>query len=223
MSGKLVSKMDGPHDIRDDLESSIYVLLWMTLMYSECSNPKQVPSFLEGVLDPKPHGGTGGYSKPDFLKGRTFLSQIEFPGRSALHHLIDQLCYLFVVRYEHEPTQAERDEATMLRQYMDFGNPQLEGAYHRCYAYTYDQRMASLKNNKSTVDLYEDALSNLSLWPTNDGAVKQNIFVKISSPHPVIKTDWSTTLFVKELAGGLYSEAVIVDGAVSDSRRGDFF
>jgi len=212
MSGKLVSKMDGLHDIQDDLESSIYVLLWMTLMYSKCSNPKQVPSFLEGVLDPKPHGGTGVYSKPDFLKGRTFLSQIEFTGRSALHCLIDQLCYLFAVRYEQEPSQAERDEATTLRQYVDLGNSQLARVYHRCYANAYNHRMASLKNNKSAIDLFEDALRDPSLWPTNDGAVKQNIRVETSSPHPVIKTGWSTTIFVEELEGGLCSGAVTIDG-----------
>jgi len=36
MSARLISLTDGvqQHDLQDDLESSIYILLWMTLMYS---------------------------------------------------------------------------------------------------------------------------------------------------------------------------------------------
>ena len=75
MSADLIDQMNGKHTthtLEDDLESSIYVLMWMTLMYSETSDKSQVPSFLSGVLNPKPYG-PGGFSKADFLKARTFL------------------------------------------------------------------------------------------------------------------------------------------------------
>jgi len=89
MSARLVARLDGVHSFQDDLESTIYVLLWMILMYSETSNRDQVPTFLSGVLDPQPHGESGGFSKADFLKARTFLQQFKFPGQHALHHLVD--------------------------------------------------------------------------------------------------------------------------------------
>ena len=75
MSANLISQMNGKHTthtLQDDLESSIYVLMWMTLMYSETSDKSQVPSFLSGVLNPTPYGVTGGFSKADFLKAQTF-------------------------------------------------------------------------------------------------------------------------------------------------------
>ena len=80
MSTRLVAQLDGVHSFQDDLESTIYVLLWMILMYSETSDRDQVPMFLSGVLDPQPHRETGGFNKADFLKAQTFLQQVNFPG-----------------------------------------------------------------------------------------------------------------------------------------------
>ncbi|KIM82818.1 hypothetical protein PILCRDRAFT_70281, partial [Piloderma croceum F 1598] len=37
MSAKLIGNLGGRHDLQDDLESSLYVLLWTALMFSECS------------------------------------------------------------------------------------------------------------------------------------------------------------------------------------------
>ena len=76
LSANLIGAFGGPgisHDFKDNIESSIYVLLWMTLMYLKCSDPKQVPSFLECILDPQPHHTVGGFSKADFLIRKTFL------------------------------------------------------------------------------------------------------------------------------------------------------
>src|ERR1700720_4243143 len=87
MLGKLVGLMTEQHDLRDDLESSLYILLWLTL---ECSNSKQVPLFLAGVLDPQPHAPkspdrkTSGLAKPGFVKGRTFITEVTFPSHPAL-------------------------------------------------------------------------------------------------------------------------------------------
>jgi hypothetical protein len=67
------------HDFKDDLESSVYVLLWVILMYSEVSDRDPVPMFLSNIFDPQPYGLNGGYGKADFLKGRTFLEHVNFP------------------------------------------------------------------------------------------------------------------------------------------------
>ena len=37
MSARLISNLEGEHDLQDDLKSSIYILLWIALMFSECS------------------------------------------------------------------------------------------------------------------------------------------------------------------------------------------
>ena len=80
MSARLIGNMEGQHDLQDDLESSIYILLWMALTYSECSDRSPVPSFMECVIDPPPRGKTGGFGKVDFLRGRTFLRRVTFHG-----------------------------------------------------------------------------------------------------------------------------------------------
>ena len=79
MSARLIGNMEGPHVLADDLESLIYILLWMALMYSECSDITQVPSFMEHVIDPQPHHNTGGYGKTDILQARTFFKMVKFP------------------------------------------------------------------------------------------------------------------------------------------------
>jgi hypothetical protein len=105
MSSALICNMaTHVHDFRDDLELSIYVLLWVTLMYSDPSNRDAVGAFLVNVLDPQPIGGTGGFSKADFLQGQTFLKHVNFPGRPMLYKLISELAQLFAVRYETVPT-----------------------------------------------------------------------------------------------------------------------
>jgi hypothetical protein len=88
MSARLISNMEGEHDLQDDLESSIYVLLWMVLMFSECSDKSRVPSFMEHVVDPQPHGNIGGFRKVDFLQARTFLKVVKFSHRPALDELL---------------------------------------------------------------------------------------------------------------------------------------
>jgi hypothetical protein len=75
MSARLISNKAGhcgKHDHHDDLESSIYVLLLITLMYSKCSYPSHVSAFMAGVLDPQPIGPTGGFGKTDLLIARSF-------------------------------------------------------------------------------------------------------------------------------------------------------
>jgi hypothetical protein len=37
-------------------------------MFLECSDKSQVPSFMEHVIDPQPHGNIGGFGKVDFLQ-----------------------------------------------------------------------------------------------------------------------------------------------------------
>lgn len=114
MSTRLISNMDGQHVLIDDLESSIYVLLWTVLMCLECSDRTQVSSFMEHIIDPQPHGNTGGFRKVDFLQVRTFLKAVKFPHWPALDNLINQLAIMFSVRYKTKPNDHERAHAKKL-------------------------------------------------------------------------------------------------------------
>ena len=180
------------HDFKDDLESSIYVLLWVALMYSEASDRDLVAAFLMNVLDRQPSGTTGGSSKADFLQARTFLKQIQFPSRPALHHLIDQLAQLFAVRYETELDSTAKIATKRYRSLMEEMNqPDLWEMFHSNPVCTFDQRMSKLKDHVETIALFDKALAERSQWPDGDRGVKQ-IFLP-RPPSAVIKTNWHTT------------------------------
>jgi hypothetical protein len=214
MSAKLVSNMGGQHDFKDDLESSLYVLLWVTLVYSECSNSEQVPSFLAGVLDPRPHGPnrSGGFAKADFLKGRTFLSEVNFPNRPTLLNLIKQLTVMFAITYETAPESSERRKAeSHLEKSKTTEDAEArlhETIYYDSIPYKYDQRMALLNDHTHAIKLFDDALADRSCWPLNDRAVKQPYIAKAPSPERVMKTGWSTTLILMDMAGDDSGKAV---------------
>jgi|ERR1700678_796235 hypothetical protein len=198
MSARLVAKMDGVHSLQDDLESAIYVLLWMILMYSETSDRDRVPTFLSGVLDPEPHKETGGFNKADFLKARTFLQNVHFPNREALHNLISQLAELFAVRYEEKPSEVEEKVANTLKD-----DPALAEAYKRTVYFSYWARMTALENHQHTIKLFEEALKSTS-WLVNDFAVKQEFGTRTSLHRPVTKTGWDTSFFVHEMDDNVF-------------------
>lgn len=193
MSARLIGNLEGRHVLVDDLESSIYVLLWTALMFSECSDRSHVPSFMEHVIDPQPHGNTGGFGKVDFLQARTFLKAVKFSHRPALDTLIDQLAVMFSVRYETQPDERDRAHAKKLLD-QSVQDKSFTEIYIACRAYQYDARMRSLDNSAATISYFDAALSDRLQWPSNDCAVKQPIFTTPPSPVQVIKTGWSTTL-----------------------------
>jgi hypothetical protein len=218
MSARLIGLIDRlhQHDLQDDLESSIYVLLWMTLMYSFCSNASYVPDFLSSVLDPQPRGKFGCccLGKADFLQARTFLKQVDFPNRTALHTLILDLAKLFSVRYESKPIKAESANLAD----SDAIAMSLEDAYESCLAVRYNQRIQNLTTHDYTISLFNAALLDRSAWPCNDFAVKQNFQLDmLSLRSQVIKTDWNTEAFVFELNKG----GVNLVDVVSDSEQSD--
>jgi hypothetical protein len=199
MSARLIGNMEGQHVLMDDLESSIYFLLWTALTFLECSDKTQVPSFMEHVIDPQPHGNTGGFGKVDFLQARTFLKAVKFPHRPALDNLIDQLAIMFLVRYKTKPDDRERAHAKKLLDLSTRDVSVIE-IYYASRAYQYDKRTRSLDNSAATISLFNVALSDHSQWPSNDCAIKQPIFAKTLSPLQVIKTGWSTTLIMWGIA-----------------------
>jgi hypothetical protein len=196
MSARMIAQMEGPHIFVDDLESSLYVLLWMVLMYSECSDSMQVPTFLQLVLDPQSHLSTGGYGKADFLKGRTFLTQVNFPHRPALHQLIVRLAELFAVRYEQAPTESERTEFALLMTLKDSPEPIIFNIHTKSTIFLFDQQVTALENHLATISLFENALRDSLQWLASDHANKQHFTVEKPPPTLMMKTGWSTTLVI---------------------------
>lgn len=109
MSARLISNLEGEHDLQDDLESSIYILLWMALMFLECSGRDYVESFMAHVIDPQPYGWNSGFRKVDFLQTRSYLHQIKFLQCPLLDMLITELALLFSAYYEEEPDKQEKE------------------------------------------------------------------------------------------------------------------
>jgi hypothetical protein len=212
MSARLIGIMDGvqQHNFQDDLESSIYVLLWMTLMYSSCSDMFHVPHFLSHVLDPQPRGrdGLGSLGKADFLQARTFLKLVNFPGRPSLHKLIFQLAQLFSVRYEANDANLANGITVMPIQFSH--------AYEALIMMDYKFREEALSTHDYTINLFDQALLSCSTWPSDDSAVKQDFQSDLASPRSqVLKTGWDTMCVVYE------SNKEVIDLADVDTRSSD--
>ena len=198
MSARLIYDSGVLHDFRDDLESSLYVVLWTTLIYSEVSNKSQVMPFVNSVLNPQSYENSGGTTKEDFLKAQSFLVHVHFPNRPALHQLIRNLADLFRFCYEPEPTEAQREESNQLQLASHkFQNAYVQNAYEAHYCTRYDQSMLKLKDHAAAIQLFETALRYRSEWPNNDASVKQ-IFESKSPTELVRKTNWRSTTHCAE-------------------------
>lgn len=99
MSAGIVSGKTLIQDHKDDLESSLYTLLWVMVMYSKCPNPDQASSLLSTIFEPPATGIRVNFAKLDFLRGRSFLTEIDWPERRILIELLIQLAELFATRY----------------------------------------------------------------------------------------------------------------------------
>jgi hypothetical protein len=161
-------------------------------MFSECSDKSQVPSFMEHVIDPQPHGDIGSFGKVDFLQARTFLKVVKFSHQPALDELIDQLAIMFSAHYETKPDAREQQHATKMLQHL-IRDPSFIDIYKASRPYQYDMWMTLLASPTATISLFDHVLHDCLQWPFNDHAVKQHIFAKTPSPQQVIKTGWSTT------------------------------
>ena len=115
MSAALVAQTTQQHGLRDDLESSIYVLLWVALTYSATSSPEHAVLFMKTVLEPPPVGQLGFFSKAHFLIARTFLKSVNFLGWPVLDKLIYELSTLFGTWYITPPSAEDETHAEMIR------------------------------------------------------------------------------------------------------------
>ena len=169
MSAALVMNNNAQHTFVDDLESVLYVIIWLVLMYSPNSmTVAQRTAFMQGILDPKQYSGMGGTTKADFLQGRTALQNITFPGRPKLPGLLRELATLFAVRYEILPTN---DSITF-----------------PVFKIHYQQRTEHLKSHKYIIESISDAIRDPQMWPTDDAAVQQSLLGPVGATKKRTKT-----------------------------------
>jgi hypothetical protein len=143
---------------------------------------------MNNVLDPQPTAVP--YTvKPDFLKGRQIFMDLNFVDRPCFDNLTKQLAKLFSYRYLDEPTEQDRAPEMIMRQMLDEPNPRkgLQEAYDECLTVKYDQYTRFLRDHQKTIELFDEALENRSLWPEDDAAKLQEIFGKVT-PQCVPKT-----------------------------------
>jgi len=199
MSTRLVSHKKDRHDFQDDLESTLWVLLWMTLMFSQVSNPDVMPIFLSNVLNPRPYLNNSGTGKMEFLIRHRFLSMVQFPERNELYKLISNLTFLFAILYEDEPPEAGKEISSLLNSLNQKDPNYKHGDMLRHHhIFEYDTRINALQDYSATIKLFQDALKDRTKWPSNDVAVLQK-FGNRPLSHLVVKSGWCMGLYLQSV------------------------
>ena len=221
MSATLVANIFAPtiHNFRDDLESSLWVLMWLFLMYSPCTNKEQAALFFNSTLDPQSKSLMGGYSKVDRLKGSTFSTKVSFEGWPALDKLIWQLAHLFASHYEMSLTADDKKSLEYMRE-IQLNNPQLftKLKLYNHLIWSHSLCLASLASHKATIEIFSLTVEDPDGWGAPDPAIKQNLRGDRPSPTPSTKSDWTTTLIIDAVEGdGPLSSNQSADGMIPKS------
>lgn len=203
MSAALVGLLDTSHGLMDDLESTLYVLLWMAMIYSSCKGKGVISTFLDHCLDPKMKPDGRFMGKADFLAGRTLFESIEFTGRPGLFKLTEQLAELFSARYvclkfktpttNHSRLEAEQEEEYFKRHEQDVldhpGDPYYAKILQRHPLY--QRRLRDLlETHAHVIGLLTDTIDDTSLWVDDPAAAKQDFESKQSVVLNGTKTSW---------------------------------
>lgn len=202
MSNALINDPAATHTFVDDLESTVYILMWMTLAYSSINEPTQAKLFLSNTLDPQPVQGQGGLAKSDFLKGRSFLNQYSFPGRGALHNLVDKLADMLSIRYT-TLTDKDKEISERLKKMAEDQPDSIDAqrAYEDSPVEEAKIKRAQLHSHDAAIVLFDTALEDPSMWPSNDAAEKQNFAHSKLDAEIREKTDFDPSLTVGVIMG----------------------
>lgn len=165
MSAQLLKKRNHFHDIEDDRESALYVMLWTALRYTkhsqlvESEDDIPVKHLLAAFDEARPDGSggvTGGSLKSSFLTGN---SELRFDNRPQLDTLVTTLCRAFAFRYVR---QLDPTNAGLVAIYSD--------------------RLKLLRTEGWLVNTMEQFL-NADGWPNDDKAEPQDTVIQISTSH----------------------------------------
>ncbi|KAG1726334.1 hypothetical protein EDD22DRAFT_961450 [Suillus occidentalis] len=171
MSAYLVAHSDAIHRVEDDLESSLYVLLWTALKHSITHmNIEDRTKLLTQVFD-------GGSSKEGWLMTRTHLPPDVFLGRKSLDNLVIELCTFFSHRYTKIPDEEKVSLASLrsvLQKHKD--GPlymAVQDYVEKSLAYKNEMAIKLLSSHDSVISIYDKYLQEPG-WP-EDPAVEQEV------------------------------------------------
>ncbi|KAG1866735.1 hypothetical protein F4604DRAFT_1916344 [Suillus subluteus] len=100
MSAHLVKNSHPIHVVKDDLKSSLYVVLWTGLMFKKSyMSAVDQTQFIMQVFNADPLVGSGGSAKSNWLVARTDFPHDIFVGCKPLDNIVLELAQLFLHRY----------------------------------------------------------------------------------------------------------------------------
>ncbi|KAG1767305.1 hypothetical protein EV702DRAFT_1050408 [Suillus placidus] len=204
MSAHLVKNIKAVHAVEDDLESSLYVVLWATLIYKESHMDIVVRTqFIMQVFDADPLVGSGGSSKANFLIARTDFPQDVFVGCKRLDNIVIELAQFFLHRYSvilPEDQEELLQIRLKLKEVLDEVGPVRTAAQQKMIDTTYkvmckspayqkEVGMQILQPHDSVIDIYDKHLG-LPNWPNNDVAILQKLHPtdRLSAHHLYTKS-----------------------------------
>lgn len=206
MSAALVARLDTPQCLMDELESTIWVILWVAIMYSPCSDIRAIPPFLDHTLDPQVKYQDSYTGKSDFLVGRALFRKVKFIGRPALDKLVKDLAVLFAARYQllerESPERSPEEEFSHKRdeQYLAeikdwlVRDPAAEFAQHALECNPLHQIQTAARNLEThthTIAIFDAAITDLSQCVSDPPAAKQDIRAHLSLPPTrALKSGW---------------------------------
>ncbi|KAG2088560.1 uncharacterized protein F5147DRAFT_658678 [Suillus discolor] len=179
MSAHLVQNRDARHDVEDDLESSLYVVLWIALMYTETHLTPPVRSLLvKDVFEVNELEGVGSTSKSAFLNSRIQFSKDVFVDRKPLDSLVLALAELFAIRYTLVAREEQKAYVTLC-EYIEGLSPDAAelaslinlSKAHPCYRLK--MNMEALRSHEKIIEVYDLHLG-LDGW-VKDPPVAQTI------------------------------------------------
>jgi hypothetical protein len=156
------------HQLQDDLESMLWVLLWMCLKFVNHNlSPPVLQRFLDIFDETKPsRNGTGGTSKRSSLLGSEFQGEVKFTS-PPLNTLFERLLPVFASRYARRPLDDDLDDAKAV--YLELGGE--EGASKdkrfRYDPFSFYLRNSRLENSRWIIKIMR-ALLDSANWPVND-------------------------------------------------------
>jgi hypothetical protein len=227
MSGYLVSHLHAIHRVKDDLESSLYVLLWTGLKYSDTyMNTIDRTLLLMQVFD-------GGSSKESWLATRINLPEDVFVGRKSLDDLIIDLCKFFSHHYTNI-TDKERRALANLRATLAIHtvdgpvSTAIQEFIFESLAYKQEMGMKIIGSHDALIDLYNKHLQ-VPGWPEDPAVEQETIpcrpagrlitksFTQSITPSQVEVTPTSKKCRLEGIVSEDYYEALSDDGTPSMS------
>ncbi|KAG1853458.1 hypothetical protein DFJ58DRAFT_660885 [Suillus subalutaceus] len=191
MSAHLVQNRDTKHDVKDDLESSLYVVLWVALMYTVTHLTAPVRTLLiKDVFEVDELEGVGSTLKLAFLNSRLQFSKDVFVDCKPLNRLILALAELFVLRYTLITLEQQETYDGMCK-YMEGIKPDaaemvpLTNFVKAHPAYKLKIHMETLKSHDKIMEVYN---FHLGL----DGVISMHSDLR-SDPDPIHQSDIRST------------------------------